>query len=445
MKGKDLTNGNLLKNMFILLIPLILTNLLNSIYNIVDGIFVGNLIGEKGVSAIANCYPIVFVITATIQGPAIATSVLVSQYFGAKAEEKLKSVCGVAYTITTILVLVLAILITITSEFWLKVLDTPVEIFDIAKQYIIIYAIGSIFNAILIVIMEALRATGNSKIPLIFVGITTTINLVLDPILINLGLGVAGAGIATMIAMFIGMIIAIAYLEKKKSILKVDLKYLKLNMEYIKKFFQIGVPIVLEELFAVIGLALEISTVNRDGILVITAYGVADKLVQAIYIISLSFQTMLTVTTGQFIGKKKIKECIKVVKNGIKLSILPCILIFNVVFIFPRQFCRIFVTSETVIKIAINYISIIGIIHVLSPIKQLIQGFIAGTGHTKILFYSMTIANIVEIASILILRKTNLASLTIIGIGILLWLITDLGINLIYFFSGNWKKQVIEN
>ena len=445
MEGKDLTKGNLLKNMFILLIPLVLTNLLNSIYNIVDGIFVGNLIGENGLSAITNCYPIVFVITATIQGPAIATSVLVSQYYGAKAEEKLKSVCGVAYTITTILGLVLAILITITSDFWLKVLDTPVEILDMSKQYIIIYSIGSIFNAILIIIMEALRATGNSKVPLFFVGITTIVNLILDFILIKIGLGVAGAGIATMIAMFIGMITVIMYLNRKNSILRINKKYLKLDINYMKKILKIGIPIVLEELFAVIGLSLEINTVNRDGIIAIAAYGVADKLIQAIYVIGLSFQTMGTVTTGQFIGKKKIKECIKVVKNGIKLSILPCILIFTVVFIFPRQFCRIFVTSEIVIKFAINYISIIGIIHVLSPIKQLIQGFIAGTGHTKILFYSMTIANIIEIASILILRKTNLTSLTIIGIGIFLWLITDLGINLIYFFSENWKKQVIEN
>lgn len=91
MEGKDLTKGNLLKNMTILIIPLIFTNLLNSIYNIVDAIWIGNLVGENGVSAITNCYPLTLIVTAISTGMAIATSILVSQYYGAKEEEKIKS------------------------------------------------------------------------------------------------------------------------------------------------------------------------------------------------------------------------------------------------------------------------------------------------------------------------------------------------------------------
>lgn len=91
MEGKDLTKGNLLKNMTMLIIPLVFTNLLNSIYNIVDAIWIGNLVGENGVSAITNCYPLTLIVTAISVGMAIATSVLVSQYYGAKEEEKLKS------------------------------------------------------------------------------------------------------------------------------------------------------------------------------------------------------------------------------------------------------------------------------------------------------------------------------------------------------------------
>lgn len=91
MEGKDLTKGNILKNMTMLIIPLVFTNLLNSVYNIVDAIWIGNLVGENGVSAITNCYPLTLIVTAISAGMAIATSVLVSQYYGAKEEEKLKS------------------------------------------------------------------------------------------------------------------------------------------------------------------------------------------------------------------------------------------------------------------------------------------------------------------------------------------------------------------
>ncbi|MDE5830784.1 MAG: polysaccharide biosynthesis C-terminal domain-containing protein, partial [Clostridia bacterium] len=99
----------------------------------------------------------------------------------------------------------------LTSGFWLRLLNTPEEIFNETRGYLIVYLIGFIFNYLLTVIMESLRAIGNSKAPLVFVGISTTINLILDPILIKLGLGVIGAGIATAISMCIGMLIAIIY------------------------------------------------------------------------------------------------------------------------------------------------------------------------------------------------------------------------------------------
>lgn len=133
MEGKDLTKGNLLKNMVNLLIPLVLTNLLNSIYNIVDAVWIGNLVGEDGVSAITNCYPITLIVMGISTGLSIAISVLISQYYGAKEEEKLKSVMGVSY-ITTILVgIITAIFMIITSGFWLKLLNTPDEIFRYNK------------------------------------------------------------------------------------------------------------------------------------------------------------------------------------------------------------------------------------------------------------------------------------------------------------------------
>lgn len=249
MEGKDLTKGMLLKNMTILIIPLILTNLLNSIYNIVDGIWIWKLIGEDGVSAITNCYPLTLIVTSISTGLAIATSVLVSQYYGAKDEEKLKSVMGVSYISTIFVGIITALFMILTSTLWLKILNTPQEIFDITKQYLIIYVIGFIFNFVLTIIMEALRAIGNSKVPLFFVGISTTINLVLDPILIKLGLGIAGAGIATLIAMVIGTILAIIYVNRKSKLLMINFKYLKLNKELLIQFFKTGFPVIIKEWF----------------------------------------------------------------------------------------------------------------------------------------------------------------------------------------------------
>lgn len=444
MEGKDLTKGKLLKNMTILLIPLVMTNLLNSIYNIVDGIWIGNLIGENGVSAITNCYPLTLIVASIATGLAVATSVLVSQYYGAKEEEKLKSVIGVSYITTFIVGIVTAILMIATSSIWLKILNTPEEILELTRQYLIIYVIGFIFNYLLTIIMEALRAIGNSKVPLVFVGITTTINLILDPILIKLGLGVAGAGIATLIAMFIGAVIAVLYVNRKSELLRVNFKYLRLNKEYIKQFLKTGLPIIIEEWFIAGVILLEVNISNATGVIGSASYGVVSKLEQVVMVIGASFKTMATVTVGQFIGNKQVKESVNVMKQGLKIVLIPTILIILIVFVFPKQFCKIFVSSEDVISMAIMYLSVVGLSHILLPTRQLLQGFILGTGHTKFVLFTSTFASIVEVITILILRNTNIDNLVVLGIGILLFVLTKIILETIYFFSNKWQKEVIE-
>ena len=444
MEGKDLTKGKLLKNMTILLIPLVMTNLLNSIYNIVDGIWIGNLIGENGVSAITNCYPLTLIVASIATGLAVATSVLVSQYYGAKEEEKLKSVMGVAYITTFIIGIVTAILMIATSTIWLKILNTPKEILDVTRQYLIIYVIGFIFNYLLTIIMEALRAIGNSKVPLVFVGITTTINLILDPILIKLGLGVVGAGIATLVAMFIGAVIAVLYVNRKSELLKVNFKYLKFNKEYIKPFFKTGLPVIIEEWFIAGVILLEVNISNATGVIGSASYGVVSKLEQVVMVIGASFKTMATVTVGQFIGNKQVKESVKVMKQGLKIVLIPTILIILIVFVFPKQFCKIFVSSEDVIAIAIMYLSVVGISHILLPTRQLLQGFILGTGHTKFVLFTSTLASIVDVITIIILRNTNIDNLVALGIGILLFVVTKIVLETIYFFSNKWQQEVTE-
>lgn len=443
MEGKDLTKGNLLKNMSFLLIPLVLTTLLNSIYNIIDGIWIGNLVGEDGVSAITNCYPLTILVTAIASGIAIATSVLISQYYGAKEDEKVKSIIGVSYLSTIIISVINVLVMIITSDLWFKLLNTPEEILHITKQYLIIYLIGFIFNFLLTVIMEALRAIGNSRVPLVFVGISTAVNIILDPILIKLGLGVAGAAIATVIAMMVGMIIGIIYVNKKSTLLKLDFKYLKLNKEYINQLLKIGIPVIIEEWIISSVILVEVNISNATGVIGSASYGVVSKLEQVTMVIGGSFKTMASVTVGQFIGNRKIKEAKNVMKQGMKLVSVPTFLIILIVFVFPRQFCKIFVSSEEVIQMSMLYLSVVGISHILLPTRQLLHGFIVGTGHTKFALVSSILASIVEVITIVILTKIGINNLVTLGLGILLWVLTKMISNAIYYFSNMWQKEVI--
>ena len=127
-------------------------------------------------------------------------------------------------------------------------------------------------------------------------------------------------------------------------------------------------------------------------------------------------------------------------KEGLKIITLPTILIILVVFVFPKHFCKVFVTSEAVISTAVMYLSVVGIPHILSPVRYLLYGFIVGTGNTKIVLFSSILGDIAEIFTIIFLKSTNLGNLIILGIGISSWVAVEMTINAIYFFSNKWQK-----
>ena len=444
MEGKNLTTGNLLKNMTVLLIPILLTNLLNSIYNIVDGIWIGNLIGENGVSVITNSFPITLIISSISIGLSTAVSVSVAQYYGATNHEKIKQIIGVSYLFNTFIAIISVIILKLSLNFWLTIMNTPEEIFNLTNQYLTIYLIGFIFNFIFTIIMEEFRAIGNTKITLVFVAISSILNIILDPILIKIGLGIKGAALATAISMFIGMVIAILYVNKKSSLLKIDFKYIKWDSAYIIQLLKLGIPVILQEFIIVVGFFVEVKTSNGSGIIGSAGYGIVNKLEDLINIICGAFKTMIIITVGQFIGNHKIDEVRQIMKQGLKLAIVPTLIIIIFLFIFPKQFCRIFVSSEEVISMAMIYLSVLRFALIAIPIRYLLRGVIIGTGHTTFSLFQIVFSVFFEITCIFILIKNNLESLFSLGIAVTLCIASELIINSIYYFSNKWKKEVIK-
>ena len=240
MEGKDLTQGNLLKNMIKFCIPLLITNLLNSMYNIVDGIWVGRLVGDEGMAAITNCWPITMIASSVLSAIAVTTSVMVAQRFSSTNKENIKKIITPIYIVSILLGIITSVILIITSDMWLKILNTPEEILFISKQYLIIYSIGYIFYFLADTIVEGIRATGDSKTPMILLTTINVINIILDPIFIWLGLGVVGAATASMTAMIIGLIINLIYINRKTKLLKFNIKFIKLKKEFLKEVFKIG-------------------------------------------------------------------------------------------------------------------------------------------------------------------------------------------------------------
>lgn len=445
MEGKDLTKGKLLENMIKFCIPLLITNLLNSMYNIVDGIWIGRLVGDEGVAAVTNCWPITLLASSVLSAIAVAASVMVAQRFASTEREKIKNIITPIYIVAILIGLVTSGFLISTVDLWLKLLNTPEEILIISKQYLIIYLIGYIFNFFAHTIIESIRAIGNSKAPLILLTITSIVNIILDPIFILMGFGVVGAAIATAIAMIFELIINLIYINRKTKLLKFNKKFIKLKKDFLKEIFKLFFPMMFAEISTIFTIMIEVYISNSLGIVGSSAYGIVSKLQSFFYILGESIKSMMTVVIAQFIGKSALNQLSKVMKNGLKIISIPTIFIAIFLIFCSKWFCSIFTINEEVIEMAINYLSIVGIAFVLIPLCQLMMGFVLGTGNTKYSFKTLFIASMTEIIILLGIQYKYNKQLVALGISVLAWYIMNGTLCIYYYFSKKWRKENDEN
>lgn len=443
MEEKDLTKGNLLRNMIKFCIPLLITNLLNSMYNLIDGIWVGRLVGDEGFATVTNCWPITLVMSSILSGIAVTTSVMVAQRFTSTKKENIRNIITPIYVVSFLIGIVSSFVLIITLNSWLQFLNTPEEIRFMSKIYLIIYLIGYIFNFLAYTIVEAIRAMGNSKIPLFLLTVTNLVNIILDPIFIKMGFGVAGAAIASAIAMIFELVISLIYIHKKVELLKFNRKLMKMTKAFLKEFFKIAFPMIFAELSTIFTIMIEVYVSNLLGVIGSSSYGIVSKLQSFFYILGASVKGLITVVVAQFIGKKALEQLPNVMKNGLKIIAIPTLLIIFFLLFFSKWFCTIFTTSQEVIETAISYLHIIGYAFILIPLCQMLIGFVLGTGNTKFTFISFFASSIIEIIILFIIEHYYHTPFVALGISIIMWYITNILLCTCYYFSNQWKRKII--
>jgi putative MATE family efflux protein len=441
MEGKDLTQGNLISNMIKFCIPLFITYLLNSMYNLIDGIWVGRLVGDEGMASVTNCWPVTLLAASILSAISVTASIMVAQKFASSEREKIKEIITPIYMISVLLGIATSIILIVTLDFWLKILNTPAEILNMSKMYLIIYLIGYIFNFFAYTIVESIRATGNSKVPLVLLTLTNVVNIILDPIFILIGLGVVGASLASAVAMVFELVISLIYVNKKSQLLKFNIKNMKFNKKLLKEVAKLAFPQALAELSTIFTIILEVYVSNSLGVVGSSAYGIVSKLQSFLYSLGSSIKSMMTVVVAQFIGKKAYNELSKVMKNGLKIIVLPTTVIVLFLVFCSKWYCSIFTTSEEVLEMAMSYLRIVVFAFALIPLCLLLIGFVLGTGNTKYFFITFFVASVIEFVILFIMQANGNPPLYSLGISILAWYVTDIIFCLGYYFLKPWKQE----
>ena len=344
----DMTKGSPLKIFIFFSIPLLIGNIFQQLYSMVDTIIVGRFVGVNALAAVGTTGSMFFLVNGMILGLTSGFGVLVSQKFGAKDEKGIKKAVASNIILTIISTIIITVIALLVKTPLLKLMNTPDNIFKDANIYITIIFAGIITQAIYNMAAGILRALGDSKTPLYFLIISSILNIILDLVFIaKLNMGVSGAAYATNIAQGFAAVLCIIYSYRKFKILRLKKEDFKVEKEYYKTHLKIGIPMGLQFSVTAVGIIIVQSAINVFGSTVIAAYTASSKVLQLVMQPAISFGVTIATYAGQNLGAKRFDR----IKNGIKImnkvSIISSLIAGAVLVLFGRYFVMLFIENPT--------------------------------------------------------------------------------------------------
>lgn len=438
----DMTKGSEIRHLIVFSFPMLIGNVFQQFYNMVDSAIVGNYVGENSLAAVGATGSLVFLFFSLCNGMSLGVGILISQYFGAKDEKNVKSTIINAVYLIGITGIIMSILGVLFTEPVLILMKTPEKIIEESIIYMKIVCGGTIVVAAYNAISAMLRALGDSKTPLIFLIVASVINVGLDFLFVlAFDLGVMGVACATVISQAISAIGSILFAIFKNPYFKIEKKYRKVNSKIIKKCIKIGVPVAAQNSLIALSCVVLQRVVNQFGEIVVAAFTATNRIEQLVQQPYNSLGAAVSTFTGQNIGSRNLER----VKKGYYKSIL-LVALFSIIMLLAAQFggrliMQLFVKKEEVISLGAKALRITSYFYFALGMIYITRGLLNGAGDA---IYSM-INGIMEIIGRVGFSST-LVKISAIGVwGIwyttgLTWLITGAA-SIIRYCQGKWKTK----
>lgn len=378
-ENRLMTKGNILKEIVIFSIPLLVGNLFQQMYNIIDSVIVGNYVGVDALAAVGSSAPLINMMIGLFMGFSTGAGVIISQYFGAGDEKNLKKSTNTCVAVSFIGGVILTITGIILSKVMLGLIGTPVEVQEAANTYLKIYFMGGISIVVYNVVSGIMRAVGDSKTPLYFLCVASVINIILDIIFVKvLGFGIKGAGYATLISQTISAILVLITLLRQSDLYRVRLKSLKIDISILKKIIKVGIPAGLQQSVISFSNVLVQSYINLFGTDAVAGCGAYIKIDGFVILPVLSFGMASTIFIGQNYGAKKMDRVKKGAIISSLLSVGYSIAASVILLFFSRQVVSIFSSDENVICYAVKMLFYFAPFYIFSSGIQSCCGVLRG-------------------------------------------------------------------
>lgn len=389
---RNMTSGSIYRHLLAYAVPLIFGNFLQLTYNAVDSIVVSKGAGVAALSAVSVSNPVSVLLIQSVSGLGIGASVYMSKYYGAGDTEKLKRSLSTTLIFGTLAGLLVMLLGVMLSHPILGLMNTPAAIMTDALTYLRLLFIGNFFTFQYNIMSSALRAVGDSKTPVTFVGISSLLNAVLDCIFIFLfHWGVFGAALATIIAEALSAVLCFVYVYRYIPALRLRREELIMDHELLKKILSSGLITALQQSCQPIGKLLVQSVINVQGIDVIAAFNAGCKIEDygRIPAQTISHGMMTCAAQNRGAGdRRRVKETLW---KGILIGLIYYPIICILILLFRRPLIQLFAPdtgAEEMIRLGVAYLSVKAFTIVFPCITNAMQGFMRGMGNMSITLVS---------------------------------------------------------
>ena len=382
-KPVDMTVGEPWKQILAFTIPMLIGNIAQQLYNTVDSIVVGRYVGDNALAAVGSAGPILNLIIVLFIGIGMGSTIMVSQYFGARDRESLSYTIGNSITLTLISGVLVTVIGIVVARPLLEILNTPAEIIDWCTSYLWILFGGSIGMAFFNIISGILRGLGDAISALIYLVISTVINIVLDLYFVaKLGLGVNGVALATIIAQGISGVLCMVRLSQMKDLFDMGFGYLKWKRRYGAGIIRLGLPSGITQAILSMSMIIVQSLTNQFGAQFVASNVIVMRVDGFAMLPNFSFGTALTTYVGQNVGAGRMDRVTKGARQGLVLSVAVAAALVGLILLFGRQLMGIFTTTDELIDLSMHLMRILAIGYVAMGVIQTLAGVMRGAGDT---------------------------------------------------------------
>jgi len=440
---RDLTAGSTPKTLYTLAVPVMVSNLLQTVYNMADMMIVGRFEGSAGLSAVSIGGDVMHLYTFIGMGFATASQIIVSQYVGAGKKEELNTVIGTMFTFLIMAGLSLMTLSLLTVRPFLHLLHAPAESFAGANAYVFCCSFGLVFIFGYNAVSAILRGMGDSRHPMMFISFAALMNILLDLLFVGvLHVGPAGAAIATVLSQSCSLCLALGYLYRNRVQFCFDFakSSFRIDAETLKKILKLGLPIALQTSAGSISALFVSSHINTYGVAASAITGAGNKLSSIALIVANALNTSGAAIIGQSFGAGKTERVKKVFFTVFISDLIFVSLLSLWIISMPEQVFGLFASDRSVLDMAHLYAPVAAITFMGFSVRSPSLALINGLGQSKINF----IMGVTE-GFILRIGLTYLTGV-VLGYGLPgFWYgsaIASYGYGLVvfpYFLSGKWQ------